>query len=262
MVEVCGTNGMVSVKFDNGDAITLGSASTIKTKDGSYFAGSLYPYDTYVLSSSVNLTVGRHTVTVSLNGDSKGAAADYIKLTKMTEPSGISISTSTTLNVGESANITLNGVNTDNMYMVTYSSDNESVATVDGNGKITATGAGTATIEVLVKKYVISEGVSAQAVVTVNTSDVLYISDAKASNGTFTAKITKNSTLKDTAKAFIVVYEHNNIKSVKTVDIGAGTGTQSISEALTTAAGDIVEIFVWYMEDMEPVCKPVCVKVK
>ena len=193
---------------------------------------------------------------------SKGAAADYVKLTKMTEPSGISISTSSTLNVGGNSNITLNGVNIDDMYMVTYSSDNESVAIVDGNGKITATGAGTAVIEAIVKKYVISEGVSAQAVVTVNTSDVLFISDAKVSGGTFTAKITKNDPLKGAAKACIAVYEHNSIKSVKTVDIGAGAGTQNISEALTAAAGDIAEIFVWYMEDMEPVCKPVCVKIK
>ncbi len=262
MAEVCGTNGRVSVKFDDGDAITLGSASTIKTNDGSYFAGSLHPYDTYVLSSGVSLTSGRHTVTVSLNGDSKGAAADYVKLTKMTEPTGVSISTSSTMNVGGNSNITLNGVNIDDMYMVTYSSDNESVAIVDGNGKITATGAGTATIEALVKKYVISEGVLAQANITVNTSDVLYISDAEFSGGTFTAKITKNSSLKGAAKACIVVYEHDNIKSVDTVDIGTSTGTQNISEALTASAGDIVEIFVWYIGDMEPVCEPVCVKIK
>ncbi|MCR4718433.1 MAG: Ig-like domain-containing protein, partial [Firmicutes bacterium] len=255
-------NGRVSVKFDDGDAITLGSASTIKTNDGSYFAGSLYPYDTYVLSSGVSLTSGSHTVTVSLNGDSEGAAADYVKLTKMTEPLSVSISTSSTLDVGGNSNITLSGVNIDDMYMVTYSSDKESVAIVDGNGKITATGAGTVTIEALVKKYVISEGILAQANITVNTSDILYISDAEVSDGTFTAKITKNSPLKGAARACIVVYEHNNMKSVKTVDVGAGTGTQSISEALTTTAGDIVEIFVWYVEDMEPVCDPVCVKVK
>ena len=262
MVEVCGTNGRVSVKFDDGDAITLGSASTIKTNDGSYFVGGLYPYDTYVLSNGVSLTAGSHTVTVSLNGDSKGAAADYVKLTKMTEPSGVSISTSSTMNVGGNSNITLNGVNIDDMYMVTYSSNKESVAIVDGNGKITATGAGTAIIEALVKKYVISEGILAQANVTVNTSDILYISDAEVSDGTFTAKITKTGTLKDAAKACIAVYEHNNLKSVNTVNIGAAAGTQNISETLTAESGDIVEIFVWYASDMEPVCNPVCVKIK
>ena len=262
MAEVCGTNGKASIKFDDGDAITLGSESTIKLKDGSYFAGSLYPYDTYVLSSGVALTAGRHTVTVSLTGDSKGAAVDYVKLTKMTEPSDISISASSTMNVGDNADITLDGVNIDDMYMVTYSSDNESVAIVDGNGRITATGAGTATIDAFVKKYVISDGVLAQAVVTVNTSDALYISDAAFSGGAFTAKITKNAPLKDTAKAYIVVYGHNHIKSINIVDIVAGTGTQSISEALMAESGDIVEMFIWYDKDIEPVCKPVCVRIK
>ena len=265
MVEVCGTEAQVSVSFDDGNIVTLGDEGTIKTADGSYFAEGMYPYNTYILSSAVSLLQGEHTVTVTVDGCIGGAAVDYIKLTKMLEPSGISVNNIGTLNVGDTANITLNGIDISDMYMVTYSSNNEAVAVVDGNGRITATGGGETVIDVAIKKYVISEEIQSSLTVSVIEPELVTVSNAALSSGQFTAKITKSRQLNVPAKAFIAVYDNENqslIKSVTVVDVEADAGVKNISVPVTAATGNVLGMFVWYSHGIEPLCDPIFITAK
>ena len=266
MIEVSGTDGKVSISLDGGSPVTLGLGATVKTKEGAYFTNNQYPYDTFVLASPVALTAGAHTITVALNGDSAGAAADYVKFVKVSEPAGISVSaTDTELNVGETANISISGVNASEMYMVTYSSSDEAVAIVDGNGKITATGGGEAIIEVIVKKYVFSQGVSDFITVTVDSSELLTISGAGYSNGTFAARITKNGALSGSAQAYIAVYDNSTSRKLlrsASVTVPVTAGTQDISIPLSASEGNLIGVFVWDSASMQPLCEPTFVKIR
>lgn len=91
---------------------------------------------------------------------------------------------------------------------------------------------------------------------------LLSITDVMLSDGVLSAKLIKGEALESTARAYITVYGNDRIKSVDIVNVNADKGTQDISTAVTTTGGDEVRIFVWYKENLKPLCRPEKIDVK
>ena len=90
----------------------------------------------------------------------------------------------------------------------------------------------------------------------------LYVTDAAVSNGTFTANINKSGPLSYATKAFVAVYEDSTcdvMNEVSITDIAQAAGTQSISVPVTVDSGNLVKLFVWYLNNIEPLCEAISV---
>ena len=85
---------------------------------------------------------------------------------------------------------------------------------------------------------------------------LLSIADVMLSDGLLTAELIKGETLESAARACIAVYGNDGIRSIDLIDVSAGKGTQNISNRVTTTGADEVRIFVWYTENMKPLCPP------
>ena len=90
----------------------------------------------------------------------------------------------------------------------------------------------------------------------------LYVTDAAVSNGTFTANINKGGPLSYATKAFVAVYEDSTcdvMNEVSMTDVTQAAGTQSLSVPVTVNSGNLVKLFVWYLNNIEPLCEAISV---